>query len=275
MSLFTFSVTSTKRKFAIPLYKGIHKLLSGRGLKKYSLVQSINTSFRRNMWVNHIDNVEGNQMYLSDGGDSIQLSTLGTFEPFETQILKKEIKKGNFVVDVGASIGYYTLLFAKWTGSKGKVFSFEPNHEKFSILRKNVQVNYYNNVTLVQKFVSNKSTSNSEINSIALDDFFGRYDNQIDLIKMDIEGSEGLAIEGMKKLLENNENIKILTELHTKELRLCGIDPNNFLNNLKQLGFSIYKINEGRQILEKTSREELLKNYPAEDMFTNVFCNRE
>lgn len=255
---------------------GINKIFAGKGLKKYSLVQSINTSFRKNMWITHIENVEGNQMYLlKHGGDSIQLSTLGTFEPFETQILKKEIKEGNFVVDVGASIGYYTLLFAKWTGSKGKVFSFEPSHEKFSVLRKNVRVNNYKNVFLVQKYVSNKSTKNSKINSISLDDFFGQYDYPINLIKMDIEGGEGLAMEGMKILLEKNKAIKILTEFHTQELRRCGIEPNDFLNNLKQLGFSIYNINEQRKILEKTSKEELLKNYPAEDIFTNIFCKRE
>jgi hypothetical protein len=276
MSLFGLSVTPTKRKLAIPVYKGIHKLLSGRGLKKYSIVKSINSSFRKNMRVTHIENVEGNQMYLSKiGGDSLQLSTLGTFEPFETQILKKEIKKGNFVVDVGASIGYYTLLFAKWTGSKGKVFSFEPSYEKFSILKKNVRMNNYKNVFLVQKYVSNKSTNNFEINSISLDDFFGKYDNTINLIKMDIEGAEGLAMKGMKMLLEKNKDIKILTEFHTIELRRCGIDPNDFLNNLKQLGFSLYNINEKRKILEKTSNEELLKNYPAKDFFTNIFCKRE
>jgi len=251
-------------------------MFSGKGLKKYSFIQSINTSFRRSVWVTHIDDVEGNQMYLlKKGGDSIQLSTLGTFEPFETEILKKEIEKGNNIVDVGASIGYYTLLFAKWIGSEGKVFSFEPSHEKFPVLKKNVNVNNYKNVTLEQKYVSNKSTINSEINSIALDDYFSKHDTKINLIKMDIEGSEGLAIEGMRKLLEKNKDIKILTEIHTQELRRCGIEPNDFLNNLKKLGFSIYNINEKRKILEKTSIEELLKNYPAEDVFTNIFCKRE
>lgn len=265
-----------KRKFLHPIYKRINKIFAGKGLKKYSLVKSINTSFRKNMWVTYIENVEGNQMYLlNKGGDSLQLSTLGTFEPFETQILKKEIKERNFVVDIGASVGYYTLLFAKWTGSKGKVFSFEPNHEKFSVLKKNVSVNNYKNVLLVQKYVSNKSTKNSKINSVSLDDFFGQCDNPINLIKMDIEGGEGLAMEGMKILLEKNKDIKILTEFHTKELRRCGIEPNDFLNDLKQLGFSLYNINEQRKILEKTSNEELLKNYPAENIFRNIFCKRE
>lgn len=228
------------------------------------------------MWITHIENVEGDQMYLlKKGGDSLQLSTLGSFEPFETQILKNEIKQGDFVVDVGASVGYYTLLFAKWTGSKGKVFSFEPNYEKFSVLKKNVSVNNYKNVFLVQKYVSNKTTKNSKINSISLDDFFGQCDNPINLIKMDIEGGEGLAMEGMKILLEKNKDIKILTEFHTQELRRCGIEPNDFLNDLKQFGFSLYNINEQRKILEKTSNEELLKNYPAENIFRNIFCKRE
>jgi hypothetical protein len=111
-----------KRKLILPIYKSIHKLLTGRGLKKYSIVQSINNYFRKKIWVTYVDDVQGNKMYLlKGGGDSIQISTLGIFEPFETEILKKEIKRGDFVVDIGASIGYYTLLFAKWTGTKDAI----------------------------------------------------------------------------------------------------------------------------------------------------------
>ena len=264
-----------KRKLVLPIYKGVHKLLAGRGLKKYSIVQSINNSFRKKMWVTYVDDIQGNKMHLlKGGGDSIQISTLGIFEPFETEILKKEIKKGDFVVDIGASIGYYTLLFAKWTGTKGKVFSFEPNPDKFSVLTKNVHLNNYQNITLIQKYVSNKSTTNSEIPSISLDDYFSQYDYPINLIKMDIEGAEGLALEGMKNFLEKNKNIKILTEFHTSELKKFGFDPNDFLNNLQQLGFTIYNINEKNKKLEKTNNEELLKNYPNKEIFTNLFCQR-
>ena len=214
-------------------------------------------------------------MYLLKGGDCTQLATFGIYEPFETEILKKEIKKGNFVVDVGASVGYYTLLFAKWVGNTGKVFSFEPISNKFIVLKKNVQINNYQNVTLVQKNVSNKSSINSDTNSISLDDYFEYNNYKIDLIKMDIEGSEGLALQGMKKFLEKNKNIKILTEFHTSELKRFGVEPIDFLQTLENHSFSIYNINEKNKKLEKTSYKELLKNYPQNEIFTNLFCLRE
>lgn len=254
---------------------GLNKIFAGKGLKKYSIIQFINTSLKNNLWVPYVDDVQGNKMYLLKGGDCTQLATFGIYEPFETEILKKEIKKGDFVVDVGASVGYYTLLFAKWVGNKGKVFSFEPIPNKFSVLKKNVQINNYHNVMLVQKHVSNKSILNSDINSITLDDYFDHYNNQINLIKMDIEGSEGLALDGMKKFLEKNKNIKILTEFHTSELKKFGVEPQDFLQTLDHLGFSIYNINEKNKKLENINCKEFLKNYPQNEIFTNLFCSRE
>ena len=127
---------------------------------------------------------------------------------------------------------------------------------------------------MIQKYVSNTSTTNSEIPSISLDDYFSQYDYPINLIKMDIEGAEGLALEGMRNFLEKNKNIKILTEFHTSELKKFGFDPNDFLNNLQQLGFTIYNINEKNKKLEKTNNDELLKNYPNKEIFTNLFCQR-
>jgi len=264
-----------KRKFILLPYRWIHKLLAGKGLKKYSLVQSINNLIKKRLFVTYVE-VEGNKMHLlKGGGDSLELSAMGSYESIETEIVKREIKKGDFVIDVGASVGYYTLLFAKLVGSNGKVFSFEPSPDKFFILEKNVHLNNYQNVMLVQKYVSNKSTTNSEIHSIALDEYFQQYNNPISLIKMDIEGAEVLALEGMRMLLVNNKNIKIVTEFHTSELRKYGSEPNDFLNKLRQLGFSIYNINEKNKKLENLTNKELLKNYPNKEIFTNLFCQRK
>lgn len=266
-----------KRKIILPPYRRIHKLLEGRGLKKYSLVQSINNLFQKKLYVTYVE-IKGNKMNLSNKpeyGDSLELSSLGSFEPFETEILEKKIKKGDFVIDLGASVGYYTLLFAKLVGDSGKVFSFESDPDKFAVLEKNVHLNNYQNIILVQKYVSNKSTTNSEINLISLDDYFKQYNNPINIIKMDIEGAEVRALEGMRMLLEKNKNIKILTEFHTRELKKNGSEPKDLLNNLKQLGFSIYNIDEKNKKLENITNEELLKNYPDEEIFTNLFCLRK
>ena len=106
-------------------------------------------------------------MFL-DSVDSLRLSFNGVYEPCETEFVMNEIKKGDVVLDIGANIGYYTLIFARLVGEEGKVFAFEPDPENFALLKKNVEINGYHNVVLVQKAISNKT---GKIRLFKFDDF--------------------------------------------------------------------------------------------------------
>jgi FkbM family methyltransferase len=74
----------------------------------------------------------------------------------ETKFLKKIIKKGDTVIDVGANIGYYTLLFSKLVGKEGKIYAYEPLPENFKLLKKNIFINKYKNIVLINRALSNK-----------------------------------------------------------------------------------------------------------------------
>ena len=210
-----------------------------------------------------VTEVLGHKMFLREGYD-LGLPIWGIFEPVETELVKKVIKRGNVVLDIGANIGYYTLIAAKVVGETGKVFAFEPYPTTFSILEKNVKVNGYNNVILVQKAISNKtgklklhlwdSASHSICDShgshqsiiiegIRLDDYFENYDGNIDFIKMDIEGAENWAIQGMPSLLAKNKNVKIMTEFNPPKLTRAGVEPEEYLGLLTERGFKLYYIN--------------------------------
>ena len=77
---------------------------------------------------------------------ALSLLTKNIHERWGTKIVENYVKEGDYVVDLGANIGYYTLIFAKLVGKKGKVFAFEPDKDNFRLLKKNIQTNCYSNI---------------------------------------------------------------------------------------------------------------------------------
>lgn len=239
--------------------------------------------------------VLGHKMYL-DSKDTLGLSFAGAVERVATQYVMKEIRKGNVVLDIGANIGYYTLIFAKLVGEEGKVIAFEPDPNNFALLKKNIAINGYQNVVLVEKAISNKSgkgrlylaeenlgdhriyesnvilgRKSIEIETIKLDDYFKDYEGRIDFIKMDIQGAEPIALEGMRTLIEKHSP-KILTEFWPGGLEQFGIEPEEYFNLLLRKGFKLYDINELEKTVELVSIDELLH---MERLETNLLCIRD
>ena len=91
--------------------------------------------------------VHGNEMFL-DKWDALDLSINGVYNDFDTKVVKEHIKLGDKVIDVGAHIGYFSLLFSKLVGEKGNVYSFEPEPKNIKLLIKNIAVTNIQNSTL-------------------------------------------------------------------------------------------------------------------------------
>src|SRR5262245_56640465 len=107
----------------LALYRACARKLKGLGLRRFALVNRVND------WVvsrvkSRQAMVNGHRMVL-DVRDSLDLSLNQVYEPFETDLIQSRVKLGDTVLDVGANIGYYTLLFAKRVGPRGQVFAFE------------------------------------------------------------------------------------------------------------------------------------------------------
>ena len=142
------------KKLLFSLYKKVIKLFYGSNLSKYDVVRKTSRYMNNQLHPEFVE-IEGNKIYL-DENDSLFLSSSIRHEQTIVNLVKNEIKKGDVVIDIGAHIGYYTVLFAKLVGPKGKVFAFEASPTNFEILKKNVNVNGYQNVTLNNKAVSDK-----------------------------------------------------------------------------------------------------------------------
>ena len=217
------------------------------------------------------------------------------WEPLETDLAKSEIKKGNTVLDIGANIGYYTLIFAKLVGDEGRVFAFEPDPKNFALLKKNVEINGYKNVILLQRGVSNRTgktklylcEDNSgdhriydtkdgrrliEIETVRLDDYFKDYGTEIDFIKMDIQGAEPLAIEGMAGLLNRNQIFKIASEYYPAGIKRCGKDHEEYLRSLISYGFKLHFINTSKNKIEPLDISAVLGSLTPEKDYVDLFC---
>ena len=201
-------------------------------------------------------------------------------EGYEADLMGTLIKKGMTVVNCGANLGYYTLQMARWVGEQGHVYAFEPDPNSFRLLTKNNKANGFKNLTLIQKAISDRAqkcflffceenrgdhqifddgTNRQKvlIDSISLDQFFTE-GQQIDLVKMDIQGAEMHALKGMKKIFASNPNIVVFSEFCPTLIERAGFSAIEFLNEIDMLGFETFLVDEDNHCIKKVSKETLL-----------------
>jgi len=272
---------------------------AGRGLGDLPLIMWFQSFFYHHLKPSGIVliNVEGSAMHVDsrDTGVAPFLLEWGIYEKYVTEIFKKLVRKGTVVVDVGANIGYYTLLAARLTGEKGKVYAFEPDPYNYGLLCKNIELNGYRNVIAAQKAVFSKSVriplfldkknlgahslsaenvdkaDSIMIDALSLDDYFKEINSKIDIVKMDVQGSEMAVLEGMANTINQNRNIEIITEFWPTGLRNAHVSPRGFLEKLTEYGFALYQI--GRTV-DPIDIDQLL-NTSSEKEPATLLCKKQ
>lgn len=219
---------------------------------------------------------------LDDWAVGARIAVRRAYEEHVTRVIRTFLRPGVVVLDIGANVGYYTLLSAARISDTGKVIAFEPSSDNCALLRMSVRRNNFNNVVVHTKAVASKNgyvgfggrdgsnggvslsinTSHpTQVEAVALDTFL-QDESKIDLIKMDIEGAEGLALNGMKQLLQRHHPV-ILSEFSPDALRaLSGISPEDYLNGLRALGYELRVIsNGGVTNLPSQTNDEIMTIY--------------
>ena len=237
------------------------------------------------------------QKVFLDKEDSLMLSIKNNkHELTEIELLKQIIKNGDTVLDLGANIGVYTLIFAKLVGKSGHVFAFEPDPTNFEILSKNVKENKHENVTLVQKAVSEKNDkiklfvskrnhashrifdseekrNSIEVDVITLDTYFKKIKNPINFIKMDVEGVEGATLLGASNIIKNSKDLVIMMEYFPKWIRKYGMNPEEILDSLIEKKFKLFNINQKEKKIFPINLKNFVKEYNEQKKnYTNVLC---
>lgn len=205
------------------------------------------------------------KMYLHerDPGISRTLKKPGGYKKREIEfmtVLREQLEEGSTAMDIGANIGFVTLAMAKKVGPEGKVISVEPVKKNLKALRKNVDINnYQDRVEIHSLAFSNrngegaffeskrsnlgrledrvKDTAGERIVEVmTIDSFVERHNVVPTFYKMDIEGHEIQVLEGMMKTLEATPHVKILMEVHPTLYK----EPDRMAANLRaliQMGF--------------------------------------
>ena len=207
--------------------------------------------------LHNVSQIEG-KLYIRDKTDLWGFLKNGVYEPLETEIVKSIVKPGNICLDIGANIGYYTVLMSKLGG---RVWAFEPEPSNVELLRKNVEINnIYAHIFDIA--ISNESGDKELYLSDASHGMHRMYNSihtrntpikinagqidrfefpKVDFVKMDVEGTEMDVLKGMINTI-NRCRPKMMIEFHPPTLIEYGTDPEQLYNLLKRLGYNIYLI---------------------------------
>jgi FkbM family methyltransferase len=190
----------------------------------------------------------------------------GVWEPNITALFYSLLRPGDVMVDVGANIGYFTMLAAQIVGPAGRVHAVEPSPSTRLRLEANLRLNSLSNVSVLPcaawhepgraRFYTdphNRGGSSlrelhaevqtDEVELVRLDDALPAAEAaRIRLIKIDIEGAEYHALQGLARILETNKQLTVISEVEENKLAELNSSAAQLIAFLEQFGFHPYTV---------------------------------
>lgn len=188
---------------------------------------------------------------------------LGTYEAFKRKRYEELVKPGMVAFDIGAHVGYYTLLSSALVGKSGTVVAFEPLPENIAYLRRHVEINQLVNVQIVEAAVADRDGATTfsiapsrsmgylteegglEVEVVSLDRFLEKDDSAIpQVLKIDVEGGELRVLKGAQDLITTYRPL-IFLATHGEEVH------QQCLERLRFWGY-IFEPLDGEEISQST-----------------------
>jgi FkbM family methyltransferase len=233
----------------------------------------LSTDWRRRVWNKVTAPVlttwlDGLNVYAYPGNEiSRAVFVTGYYEPNEFFLLAQVFRPGMIFVDVGANMGLYTIFAARKIGERGTVLAIEPSTRECGRLLKNVLANSLSNVRLVRKAVSDSLSdvdllvaedrwsghntlgafaygtplaAKETVRTERLDDIVLREGlSRVDVVKLDVEGSELRALKGAVGILERFHPM-LLLEVSDRALCHQGCNSAQIWDFCRQRGYQIF-----------------------------------
>ncbi|MBN4073778.1 MAG: hypothetical protein COC05_04060 [Gammaproteobacteria bacterium] len=207
-----------------------------------------------------------------------------SFEFLYRRVLLRYLKPGGIFIDIGANVGYYTLIANHEVGSNGRVLSFEPNPDTLEKLKRNISLNSAMQVEVFEMALSDADSEvtlfcpNDETHGCAsmvnqgwddasihkvmarrLDDVLPQEIDHIDLIKMDVEGAELKVVRGARRTISKYRPT-ILLELSEKATKSFGHDTLNVPKLLLEYNPNYKMKFIDTHTIKKTTLDELYRH---------------
>ena len=177
----------------------------------------------------------------------------GTYEPEQTRLFQEHVRPGDTVLDIGAHVGYYSLLSSVLAGESGAVWAFEPNPQNCSFLRRHVEINGCGNVRVTEAAVSDAAgrarfdfgrgsgtghlagDGAVEVETVRLDDFVRGRGISPTAVKIDVEGAEVRVLDGARATIAEHRPV-IFLSTHGAEVHRASMEL------LRELGYGFRPI---------------------------------
>lgn len=204
----------------------------------------------------------------------------GAWEPDEMRVFRRLLRPGDLALDLGAHLGVYALSAAEVVGAAGRVHAFEPNPRLAGLLRRSLSVNGFAGFAQVHLLAAGAVAGASTmmirpewegggfldlampsvaprpdgfqtltVRVVALDAMFPDPAMRLGVAKLDIEGMEGQALLGMRRLLERSPEARLLLEWAPAMLAGQGMPGPEVVALLQGLGFRFWRIERDAQLV--------------------------
>lgn len=276
---------SSALKNGMPLSQFIHSMLNS---VEYQNIQGSGSGFSgftpacadlgdRRLWVD-----------LSDMSVS-RVCLLGNYEPHETNFVRNHLSEGDTFIDIGANIGWFSTLAATLVGPKGQVHAFEPRDQTRGLLTRSIQDNGFEERVTIHGYPlaaervetrllwmsdtnnpggsrlarddhdSFEGMAGQSVTTVPLDDV--EIDGRVTLVKLDVEGAEGIVLRGARQFLTKHKPI-ILTEVSELAFGIVSkMSLQDYADLIHSMGYNIHAL-EGDEAGRVLQPADLKSEHP-------------